>query len=114
MPLKTLSRSVTADRTYVPTVSNMSAGFFFSYNASSLKPNITEAAWRLEADYPDEPWYIIGHSMGSAMATICALDLKASGLVLFMSQTGCTICRAVATSMALRCFVLCTRASSRM
>jgi len=52
------------------------AGFFFSYNASSLKPNITEAAWQLEADYPGEPWYILGHSMGSAMATICALDLK--------------------------------------
>ena len=54
------------------------AGFFFSYNASSLKPKITEAAWALEADFPGEPWYVIGHSMGSALATICALDLKVS------------------------------------
>ena len=30
----------------------------------------------LEAEYPGEPWYVLGHSMGSAMATICALDLK--------------------------------------
>lgn len=51
-------------------------GFFYSYNSSSLKPNITATARVLEEEYPDEPWYIIGHSMGSAMASICALDLK--------------------------------------
>ena len=26
--------------------------------------------------YPGEPWYVIGHSMGAAMATLCALDLR--------------------------------------
>ncbi len=28
------------------------------------------------AQFPDAPWYVIGHSMGAAMATLCALDLK--------------------------------------
>lgn len=30
----------------------------------------------LALQYPGEPWYIIGHSMGAAMATLCALDLR--------------------------------------
>ena len=28
--------------------------------------------------YPGDPWYVIGHSMGAAMATLSALDLKFS------------------------------------
>lgn len=28
------------------------------------------------AQYPGAPWYVIGHSMGAAMATLCSLDLK--------------------------------------
>lgn len=30
----------------------------------------------MPSQYPDEPWYVIGHSMGAAMATLCALDLR--------------------------------------
>jgi len=52
------------------------SGFFYSYNLSTLQPNISEAGRALEAQYPGDPWYIIGHSMGAAMATVCALDLR--------------------------------------
>ena len=47
-----------------------------SYNASVLAPNITAAVRSLRDQYPDAPLYVAGHSMGAAMAHICALDLK--------------------------------------
>ncbi|KAK9811409.1 hypothetical protein WJX72_003479 [[Myrmecia] bisecta] len=53
-------------------------GFFVSYNDSSLAPNITAAARELKAAHPGKPMYVIGHSMGAAMATLCALDMKFS------------------------------------
>jgi alpha-beta hydrolase superfamily lysophospholipase len=52
------------------------AGFFVSYNNSSLEPNITAAVRAMAARHPGAPLYAIGHSMGAAMATIAALDLK--------------------------------------
>lgn len=52
------------------------AGFFMSYNASELAPNITRAVRALQEQYPNAPLYVAGHSMGAAMAHICALDLK--------------------------------------
>lgn len=52
------------------------AGFFMSYNASELAPNITRAVRALREQYPNAPLYVAGHSMGAAMAHICALDLK--------------------------------------
>ena len=52
------------------------AGFFLSYNASDLAPNITTAVRALKAQYPNAPLYVAGHSMGAAMAHICAMDLK--------------------------------------
>lgn len=51
-------------------------GFFMSYNASDLAPNITTAVRALKAQYPNAPLYVAGHSMGAAMAHICAMDLK--------------------------------------
>lgn len=51
-------------------------GFFMSYNASDLAPNITRAVRALREEYPNAPLYVAGHSMGAAMAHICALDLK--------------------------------------
>lgn len=51
-------------------------GFFMSYNASELAPNITIAVRALKEEYPNAPLYVAGHSMGAAMAHICALDLK--------------------------------------
>ena len=47
-----------------------------SYNASELAPNITRAVRALKEEHPDAPLYVAGHSMGAAMAHICALDLK--------------------------------------
>ncbi|DBA78087.1 TPA: hypothetical protein ACH3X2_008060 [Trebouxia sp. C0005] len=51
-------------------------GFFMSYNASDLAPNITTAVRALQEEYPHAPLYVAGHSMGAAMAHICAMDLK--------------------------------------
>ena len=47
-----------------------------SYNNSSLEPNMTAAVRAMAARHPGVPLYAIGHSMGAAMATIAALDLK--------------------------------------
>ena len=47
-----------------------------SYNASALAPNITQAVRELREEFPSAPLYVAGHSMGAAMAHICALDLK--------------------------------------
>ena len=53
-----------------------SAGFYVSYNNSSLEPNITAAVRNMAAAHPGAPLYVIGHSMGAALATICAMDVK--------------------------------------
>lgn len=52
------------------------AGFYVSYNDSSLEPNITTAVRNMAAAHPGAPLYVIGHSMGAALATICAMDVK--------------------------------------
>lgn len=51
-------------------------GFFMSYNASALAPNITQAVREMKEEFPNAPLYVAGHSMGAAMAHICALDMK--------------------------------------
>ena len=52
------------------------AGFYVSYNNSMLEPNITESIRKMAAEHPGAPLYAIGHSMGAALATICAMDVK--------------------------------------
>ena len=47
-----------------------------SYNNSMLEPNITESVRSMAAAHPGAPLYAIGHSMGAALATICAMDVK--------------------------------------
>ena len=54
----------------------MCAGFYVSYNNSSLEPNITASVRKMAAAHPGTPLYVIGHSMGAALATICAMDVK--------------------------------------
>ena len=54
----------------------MPAGFFISYNSSALQPNVTESVGQLLQQHPDADLYVIGHSMGAAMAHVCVLDLK--------------------------------------
>ena len=52
------------------------AGFYVSYIDSSLQPNISAAVRAMAARHPGAPLYAIGHSMGAALATVCAMDLK--------------------------------------
>ena len=52
------------------------AGFYVSYNNSMLEPNITASIRKMHAEHPTAPLYAIGHSMGAALATICAMDVK--------------------------------------
>ncbi|PSC76800.1 alpha beta-hydrolase [Micractinium conductrix] len=51
-------------------------GFFYSYNSSALAANVSSAVQRLLAAHPGAPIYATGHSMGGALATLCALDMK--------------------------------------
>jgi predicted lipase len=37
---------------------------------------MTEAVRELTAEHPGRPVYVIGHSLGAAMATIAAVDLR--------------------------------------
>ena len=41
-----------------------------------LEPNITASVRKMHAEHPNAPLFAIGHSMGAALATICAMDLK--------------------------------------
>lgn len=47
-----------------------------SYNNSMLEPNITASVAKMAAEHPGAPLYAIGHSMGAALSTICAMDVK--------------------------------------
>lgn len=51
-------------------------GFFISYNNSALQPNVTASVGELLQKHPGADLYVIGHSMGAAMAHVCILDLK--------------------------------------
>ena len=52
------------------------AGFFISYNDSYLRPNVTDAVREMMTVHRGDPIYVVGHSMGAAVATLCALDLQ--------------------------------------
>lgn len=60
----------------VPKQTLCCAGFYVSYNNSMLEPNITASIRKMHAEHPDAPLYALGHSMGAALATICAMDVK--------------------------------------
>jgi hypothetical protein len=51
-------------------------GFFYSYNSSFLAGNLTEATGALLKKHPSAPVFVAGHSLGGALATLCALDLR--------------------------------------
>ena len=77
-----MSQSVwhgTAQLTAVPRLGLLvPAGFFSSYNFSNLQPNVSTAVAAMLNKHPGAHVYIIGHSMGAAVATICAIDVKYS------------------------------------
>jgi hypothetical protein len=52
-------------------------GFYLSWNDSALAPNLTAAAADLARAHPGAPLYIAGHSLGAALATVAAVDIRA-------------------------------------
>ena len=52
-------------------------GFYRSWNDSALAPNLTAAAAALARAHPGAPLYVAGHSLGAALATVAAVDIKA-------------------------------------
>eukprot|EP00244_Chara_vulgaris_P010677 TRINITY_DN4995_c0_g1_i1.p1 TRINITY_DN4995_c0_g1~~TRINITY_DN4995_c0_g1_i1.p1 ORF type:complete len:346 (+),score=35.74 TRINITY_DN4995_c0_g1_i1:176-1213(+) len=51
-------------------------GFFSAYHNTTLRERIPVAFKSMMEAYPGLPTLITGHSMGGAIATLCALDLK--------------------------------------
>ena len=58
-------------------VSLVHTGFYASWNSSALAPNLTVAAGKLVDRYPGRPLYVVGHSLGAALATVAAVDIRA-------------------------------------
>lgn len=53
------------------------SGFYKMFAQSALKPNVTAAMKRLIEKYgADGPTHVVGHSMGGAIADLCALWMK--------------------------------------
>lgn len=53
-------------------------GFYTDYHNTTMRPELTKALLALLAEKPSLPVYVIGHSMGAALAILCALDLRVS------------------------------------
>ncbi|GAQ82878.1 Triacylglycerol lipase [Klebsormidium nitens] len=51
-------------------------GFYTDYHNTTMRPELTKALLSLLAEKPSLPVYVIGHSMGAALAILCALDLR--------------------------------------
>jgi len=52
-------------------------GFYASWNSSKLAPALTAAAAALVERWPGKPLYVVGHSLGAALATVASVDLRA-------------------------------------
>ncbi|GAB4843569.1 hypothetical protein Ancab_013534 [Ancistrocladus abbreviatus] len=50
-------------------------GFYYAYHNTTLRPGVIGAVKRAIEFYGDTNIIVIGHSMGGAMASLCALDL---------------------------------------
>lgn len=51
-------------------------GFFNAYHNTTIRPGILNAIARAKEFYGDIDIIVTGHSMGGAMASFCALDLR--------------------------------------
>ncbi|XP_051130098.1 lipase-like [Andrographis paniculata] len=51
-------------------------GFYSAYYETSLRPGILDAVQKVKEMYGDIRIIVTGHSMGGAMAALCALDLR--------------------------------------
>lgn len=52
------------------------SGFYLLWSASSLQDQVTGLVGELIKLYPNSGLYVTGHSMGGALAHLCALDMK--------------------------------------
>ncbi|KAI6683964.1 hypothetical protein NL676_029877 [Syzygium grande] len=55
-------------------------GFYSAYHNTTIRPGILNAVKRAKELYGDINIMVTGHSMGGAMASFCALDLKVNCL----------------------------------
>ena len=51
-------------------------GFYNAYHNTTIRPGILNAVARAKEFYGDLGIIVTGHSMGGAMASFCALDLR--------------------------------------
>ena len=54
----------------------MHHGFYSAYHNTTIRPGILNAVARAKEFYGDIDIIVTGHSMGGAMASFCALDLR--------------------------------------
>lgn len=54
----------------------MHHGFYNAYHNTTIRPGILNAVARAKEFYGDIGIIVTGHSMGGAMASFCALDLR--------------------------------------
>jgi len=73
-------RAWRTDATYplpgAPNSLRIHSGFHVLWNSSSMASTFTSAYARMLAAHPTGPTYILGHSMGGALAHLCAMDLR--------------------------------------
>ena len=51
-------------------------GFYNAYHNTTMRPGVIDGIKQAKKLFGDIDVIVIGHSMGGAMAAICALDLK--------------------------------------
>ncbi|KIZ06147.1 Lipase [Monoraphidium neglectum] len=59
-----------------PSSLRIHSGFHVLWNSSSMARTFTAAYAGLLAAHPNGPTYVLGHSMGGALAQLCAMDLR--------------------------------------
>lgn len=73
-------RAWRTDATYpvegAPSALRIHSGFLILWNSSSLASTFHKAFGQLLQQHPSGPTYVLGHSMGGALAHLAALDLK--------------------------------------
>eukprot|EP00192_Tetraselmis_astigmatica_P025377 CAMPEP_0117674544 /NCGR_PEP_ID=MMETSP0804-20121206/15100_1 /TAXON_ID=1074897 /ORGANISM="Tetraselmis astigmatica, Strain CCMP880" /LENGTH=422 /DNA_ID=CAMNT_0005483431 /DNA_START=67 /DNA_END=1336 /DNA_ORIENTATION=+ len=52
------------------------SGFFRSYNNSALREAMLMSVLEMMDEHPGAPLHVVGHSLGGAMASICALEMR--------------------------------------
>ncbi|MEW5299856.1 MAG: hypothetical protein WDW36_002830 [Sanguina aurantia] len=79
-------RRITCTPSRRPPHALIHAGFYSLWAQSELLPGVTQAVAGLLVLHPDAALYSVGHSMGAAVAQLCALDMK---FMYNISHVGC-------------------------